>query len=725
MSGMGIRVPLYAAVLAAAGAFSTFFVAGALALFLGAAVAAIIIGSLERFRFLLMFPAIVLYVLLAVYREIPFSREGWRELGLRVGEDVYLASGTMYSQPLPYEATPGLFVILLPIVFVVGVFATSATLYEESPVISVAVLGLTIGVLSTLNFETGTGLYFAVFLVAGVVLLLRTGNPESDGRGAFAAALVVVGVLLVPQIAQAAIRPPLVDWTKWGTGGGGAQLSAQADVGNYLSGSEETPLFRVRSEEPLHWRGGTLDYFNGVRWLSTARHSEERGSEISYGVERRQVEQRFEVLNARTDLVFGGYQITYTDLGSVDRKFDGSWVARSQLEEGTTYRVVSEVPQPTERQLRRSGAEYPAEVRERYLQLPGNVPGVVGETAEEIELIYSPNTPYDRVRAIERYLRYDGGFTYNIDVDFGRADRAMEEFLGEGRTGFCTQFATAMALIARDMGVPTRVVYGATTGERVAQNEYVVRGQNMHTWVEVYFPRVGWYPFDPTPGFAMPQTMEANAPGVEPDGYQSYGVNEIIPENPALRRDGSEAESLPITPNGSDDPGGGGPAAEGLRVPVWAFYALAAGLLMAAVPFTKRTLAAANTPRALYRDVLLRLRDLPGARLPAAGVDSLALTPTERLMLAVRSVGLDPEPFERFARAYSEHLYAPEPGANVRRAHRQALRELRRLPTWRRALAAVNPASLVWLARLELGAARARWRAGLRRAVRNAAGGLR
>ena len=106
---------------------------------------------------------------------------------------------------------------------------------------------------------------------------------------------------------------------------------------------------------------------------------------------------------------------------------------------------------------------------QRFLQLPDDTPPVVGETAEKIQRRYDPETPYDRARAIEQYLIYDGGFTYNLDVSYRRADKAIEEFLGDGKEGFCTQFSTSMALLLREMGVPSRVVYGATSGEEVGR----------------------------------------------------------------------------------------------------------------------------------------------------------------------------------------------------------------------------------------------------------------
>src|SRR3712207_3885669 len=161
-----------------------------------AALTAALVGSAGRYRFVLLFPAIVLYTQFAVYGWPPlFSLSAWRDHFFHVGTDVYEAAGIMYVEPIPYDLAPGLFVLLLPVVMIVVTFATSATLYEGSPVISVAVLGVTIGVLSTISFEDGAGPFFAVFLVCGVALLLSPGG-ESPGRLGVAAGAVVVALVL-------------------------------------------------------------------------------------------------------------------------------------------------------------------------------------------------------------------------------------------------------------------------------------------------------------------------------------------------------------------------------------------------------------------------------------------------------------------------------------------------------------------------------------------------
>ena len=739
MNASAVRVSLYAAVLAAGGAFGILFTGdsfggfavsdvpadrmGAFFTMLGAALVALLVGSSGRYRFVLVLPATAVYTLLVVYGWPPFTWRGWRELFWEVGTDVYEAAGMMYTERVPYDLTPGLFVVLIPVVMIVAAFATSATLYEGSPIVSVAVLGLTIGVLSTVGFEVGAGPYFAFFLVAAVVLMLAAGSSGTFPRpGVMAGAVVVALVLGVPKapLSDATVSGGLIDWTRIGTGGT-SQLSVQADVGDYLTSGRDAELLRIRSEEPLRWRAGTLDYFDGFQWRDTTEPERGYGQEVDPLVETEVVRQDVEVLKAQTDRVFGGYMIVSTSLRYAEENTDGSWSVNGYFEEGDSYWLLSRVPQPTEAQLQNAGSDYPAAVEEKFLQLPNSTPRIVAERAREIEARYNPATPYDRARAIERYLRYDGGFVYNLDVSYHRADTAVEEFLSEdGKQGFCTQFATAMALIARDMDLPSRVVYGATQGQETEPDEYVVTGHNMHTWVEIYFPGVGWYPMDPTPGFSMPTAMERNAPAPQVSSAgQVFG-----PENIALdRRDQEEQRQTPEKRRNTTDTERN-PAGPDERIPAWPFVVLAAALLVATVPFTKHVLLARGRPEDLYRDLVGRLRDVlpPGN---ASLADSPALTPTERVLLLAGAVGVNEEPFEEFARAYSDHLYSGGSRSGGSRsvsvAHRRAERAYGRLPLWRRALGAVNPSSL--LARAGRGVAAARARAA--KSLRGLGGRLR
>jgi transglutaminase-like putative cysteine protease len=727
---MTVRIPLYVAALATGGTFAILFTGetygggfgdpsivsvggGAFWAMLLAALVAALVGSAGRYRFVLLLPAIVLYTLFAVYGWPPLI-SGWRELFFRIGADVYEAAGIMYLEPVPYDLAPGLFVVLIPVVMIVVTFAASATLYEGSPIISIAVLGLTIGILSTISFEDGAGPFFAIFLVCAVALLLSTDSP---GRaGVMAGAVVVALVLAVPRMpfSDATISPGFIDWTRIGTGGT-SRLDVQADVGDYLTAGREAELMRISSSEPLLWRGGTLDYFDGIRWSDTTEPGSADGEEIAPDVPTSTVVQRVQILNAETDRVFGGYNIVQTDLPAL-KNSDGSWSVGEPLTEGDHYTVISEIPQPTTYQLQGASTDYPAEVVQRFLQLPEDNPPIVAETAQKIQDDYDPETPYETARAIERYLIYDGRFVYNLDVSYRRADKAIEEFLGDGKEGFCVQFATSMVLILRELGVPARVVYGSTAGQEVEPGEYVVTGANMHTWVEAYFPGVGWYPFDPTPGFSMPSAMEENAPR---PAYPTTRQQELIPDNPALRGRLQEEQETPQrrqeTPENEAAASTGGE--EG---PAWPVLVLVPVLLVAAVPLTKKALLARGRPEDLYRDLTGRLRDvLPPGR--SAIADSPALTPTERILLLAGAVGVEEEPMREFARAYSDHLYsASRASRHVSSAYRRAMLAYERLPLWRRVLAAANPTSLLMRAQRSASAWRTRFAKALRALVHRA-----
>jgi transglutaminase-like putative cysteine protease len=684
-----------------------------LPLLLAAAVGAFV-GSARRWRFVLLVPAGALYTIIAVYGVPPvFSPDEWRSFGYRIGNDVIDSALVMYAQPVPYDLAPGIFIMVLPAVVILAAFATSAALYEGSPVLSVAVLGLTIGVLSTVAFEDGAGPFFALFLACAVGLLLSAGTVggEGPGRAAIVAGTAVVALaLLVPRLplSDATISPGMIDWTRIGTGGT-SRLDVQADVGDYLEAGRDAELLRVESSEPLLWRGGTLDSFDGVRWSDTTSPAVDDGVELAPEVPTRAVRQEVEVLNAKTDVLFGGYKIIDSSLLSADQNSDASWSVDEPFEEGSTYTVTSLVPQPTENQLQAAGTAYPAAVERKFLQLPSSTPGVVAETARKIRGDYDTATPYDAARAVERYLIYDGGFVYNLDVSYRRADKAVEEFLGDGKEGFCTQFSTSMALILREMDIPSRVVYGATTGEEVDDGEYVVTGSNMHTWVEVYFPGVGWYPFNPTPGFSMPSAMQANAPRPDlplpqsPLGPEEGRVRQRSPaeQGPTLEQREQEAarqnEEAASTSNEE-------------RLPAWPLFVGLPALLAVAVPLSKRALAARGRPEDLYGDLAGRLRDVLRPN-TAAVADSPALTPTERLVLLSGAAGVDEEPVLWFARAYSDHLYsAGRDVEGLAPSYRRALAAYERLPRWKRALAALNPGSL--LARTGRGLAPRRARAG-------------
>jgi transglutaminase-like putative cysteine protease len=147
--------------------------------------------------------------------------------------------------------------------------------------------------------------------------------------------------------------------------------------------------------------------------------------------------------------------------------------------------------------LRATGTDYPPEVAARYLVVE---PGLIGPNAralrDRIRNEAASDAPIDIARRAEELLR-SKEFTYATDLrNLDCAGISTVECYATFKEGYCVQAATTMAVILRDLGVPTRLAVGFLPGSRTAGIEQI-RASSAHSWVEVYFPGYGWVRFDP------------------------------------------------------------------------------------------------------------------------------------------------------------------------------------------------------------------------------------
>jgi len=165
------------------------------------------------------------------------------------------------------------------------------------------------------------------------------------------------------------------------------------------------------------------------------------------------------------------------------------------------YTGNSRLPAMDARKLRAAPAVYPKEITSTYLQLPANLDLRIPEFARQVTR--NAKTPFDKSLAIESFLRTQFGYTLNLTGKPG--DDPLAHFLFETRAGHCEYFASAMAILLRTLGIPSREVNGFLPGEyNDLGGDYIVRASDAHSWVEVYFPGDGWQVFDPTPAAAEP-----------------------------------------------------------------------------------------------------------------------------------------------------------------------------------------------------------------------------
>ena len=174
--------------------------------------------------------------------------------------------------------------------------------------------------------------------------------------------------------------------------------------------------------------------------------------------------------------------------------------SEQELERGKSYTMVSQASAASPQELRRAGSSYPGWVTDRYLQLPqSRAMDRVRDLATA--LTRDRPTPYDKARSIQSFLQAMP-YTQTIPTPPFDAD-GVDFFLFTLRRGYSDYFGSAMSVMLRSIGIPSRLVAGYAPGDWVPEQEvYVVRDLHSHAWTEVYFPGYGWVEFEPTPGYA-------------------------------------------------------------------------------------------------------------------------------------------------------------------------------------------------------------------------------
>ncbi|WP_167008376.1 DUF3488 and transglutaminase-like domain-containing protein [Mumia sp. ZJ430] len=212
-------------------------------------------------------------------------------------------------------------------------------------------------------------------------------------------------------------------------------------------------------------------------------------------------------------LVYAPSAITLSDPEGVEinrSMLDVSRIARLGSFAGETYAFDAVLARPTESDMRTAPAS--TLTMSSFVDLPSGTPEVVAERAEEVT--EGADNAFDRAVALQRWFREDGGFEYSLDQRAGSGMGTIEDFLTDDRVGYCEQFSTAMAMMARSLGIPARVSIGFLSGEPGrAAGSWVFRGTDMHAWPELYFAGIGWVAFEPTPGgsgYAAPSFAEGD-----------------------------------------------------------------------------------------------------------------------------------------------------------------------------------------------------------------------
>jgi len=286
-------------------------------------------------------------------------------------------------------------------------------------------------------------------------------------------------------------------------------------------------VMRVQTGKPigyewLRWRGIALTTFDGKRWSSNGGsprrlgtkadgwiHTPESvekentsGQTVNYTVFLEPVATSAIFVPGRVLSVQGNFTGSATNsFAAMQRNYlltDETETLKVPFPNFAAIRYVgnSRLPPRDAGKLRAAGADYSGDITSTYLQLPPELDRRIPELAREITK--NAKTPFDKALRIEVYLRTRFAYTLNLTGKPGQDPLA--HFLFETRAGHCEYFASAMTIMLRTLGVPSREVNGFLPGEyNDIGGDYIVRASDAHSWVEVYFPGNGWQVFDPTP----------------------------------------------------------------------------------------------------------------------------------------------------------------------------------------------------------------------------------
>lgn len=516
---------------------------------------------------------------------------------------------------------------------------------------------------------------------------------------------------------------------------GGSSFNLFVGMQQSLVSLSDEPLFYATISDTappnseLYWNLITLDTYDGENWLPGSQSWAKQGAtrwereDLAFQGPTVPVAARVQVAGLRESVLptlYAPYALR-SDENLIREGFrvreDGSLGIDLRTNPGWEYEIEANVPLPDINYLASTGGtlspifaqaadagvfggaatrpqflDRPEDISE-YLELPEDTPTEVRTLARTVT--EEGTTTFEKSLILEAWLSDRGTFTYDTDVDTGHSSLDLAEWLLDAesnnyRTGYCEQFATAMGVMARTLGIPSRVVLGFTPGDVQQQADgtdvIVVRERNAHAWVELWMNGQGWVRFDPTP-----RADGATAPLIADVGFD---LREYVPAPTEIDSTGSAVTSGERPDLGPEiDLLGGDPTPdfrleEGVTIPRWVWAIVAVLVITISIPGYKRIrrarrIAAIRTGNidAAWDEIVDRLRDL-GSSVPDSA------TPIE--IAAGHHDDLLP-----LAKLYTASTYGGRPRGDGRVAFRRADDRIsRRYGRWDKFVASVTVRSL-------------------------------
>ena len=419
------------------------------------------------------------------------------------------AWGEISVQSLP--ATPELSIVFLIASSCIGLALLGDLMLRVAPALTALPI-LTLLVIPVAVRPDIAEPYWYVFAAIGYLALLRIGRGRATGASVILlGAMVVVGSFLVSGIFPPVEQSP----DQVSSGGVSTGINPLINLGDDLRrGAPVTAVtYTTSNNQAVYLRLATLDTFDGRSWTPTLIGANPKNSMVA-----------FPIAKGLTPAVKRSKQTAAVTVGSIQGNWlpvpypttrvagaTGNWFWEAEglsvrstdaSISGQTYSATFLDVQPDLAQLRSSSSNQT--VSKSYLGLPARLPSIITQTAKSVA--GSATTDYDRALALQAYFR-SSLFTYSTTAPVaqgydGTGADVIAQFL-QKKAGYCVHFASAMAIMARVLGIPSRVAVGFQPGQPTVKNGqtvFTVSTHDLHAWPELYFQGIGWLRFEPTPG---------------------------------------------------------------------------------------------------------------------------------------------------------------------------------------------------------------------------------
>jgi transglutaminase-like putative cysteine protease len=522
-------------------------------------------------------------------------------LGLLPGPDVVRVMTDLVSAGLsvtrqeapPVESTTGVIFMVTGGIGVVTLLVDVIAVSLRRP----AVAGLPLlAVYCVPAAVLGGGLSWWFFVAAGVGYLLLVGADSADrvrgwgrvlggpddpqGERALGGPLSGARRLTAVCLVLAAVVPatvPGLDQAMFGSGSGRGHgkggnivvINPILKLRENLTARNNVVVIRYKTtaDQPEPLRIVSDDTFTGNDW-SPSVGSIPRDNRVQDGltaapglsplIPTRSLQTEIDVLDLRQTYLPLPYPTT-----KVDIKGDWLYDSRSLNVVGdnittrfTSYTVQHLAVVPTAQQLNDAPAPK-IEVLSTYAALPPGTPRQIGDIARKVA---GSGTSYSKALALQQWFRSGGGFNYNPQVlppkgrSEGGGNDAVLAFLRD-KQGYCVQFASAMAVMARTLNIPARVAVGFLPGTRRSDGTWEISVQDAHAWPELYFEGIGWVRFEPTPAARVQQPPPwavpavPNEPAASPSASASArpsATSSVAPRGDTTRDTAAQAPQRPL-----------------------------------------------------------------------------------------------------------------------------------------------------------------------------------